>query len=192
MGRVLITPPAELPVTLAEAKLAATAEGTAHDSAFSDIWIPAAVSQAQSRTGRVFITQTWKLTLEAFPCGAIPLPYPPLQSVSSIKYLDLDGVQQTLDTSEYQVINDELIGFVRPAYGKSWPSTRHYPGAIEIQFVAGYGLAVDVPRDIKNWILMAVATWYRQREGVVVGNIVNALPRDFCVALLDNHVIPRM
>lgn len=192
MGRVLVTPPAVLPVTLAEAKLAAAAEGTANDTAFNDIWIPAAVNQAQSQTGRVFITQTWRLTQEYFPCGAIPLPYPPLQSVSSIKYLDQDGVQQTLDTSEYQVVNDELIGFVRPAFGKSWPSTRNFPGAIEIEFVAGYGAADDVPRDIKNWILMATATWYRQREGVVVGNIVNTLPRDFCAALLDNYVIPRM
>lgn len=190
MGRVLVTAPAELPVSLAEAKLAVTEEGTAWDSAFNDIWIPAATSQAEGRTGRALVTQTWKLTLEAFPCGAVALPYPPLQSVSSIKYLDPDGALQTLADSEYQVVNDELIGFVQPAYGKSWPSTRTYPGAIQIEFIAGFGAAADVPRDIKNWILMAVSTWYRQREGLVTGTIVNDLPRDFFAALLDRHVIP--
>jgi len=192
MGLELITAPEEYPVTLAEAKLAATEDGTGFDSAFENIWIPTATQQAQARTGRAFITQTWKMTREVFPCGAISLPYPSLREVNSIKYLDPDGALQTMDPADYQVVTDELIGFVLPAYGKSWPSTRCYPGAIQIEFEAGYGAAADVPQSIKHWILMAVATWYRQREGLVTGTIVTQLPRDFCEALLDPYIIPRM
>ena len=194
MGLELITAPEEYPVTLEEAKLhcAVDTDITELDTHFSDIWIPAATQQAEQRTGRKLITQTWKVTREAFPASAISLPYPKLQAVNSIKYLDPDGVLQTMDPADYQVVTDELIGFVMPAYGKSWPGTRCYPGAVRIEFVSGFGAATAVPQSIKNWMLMALGTWYSNREGVVTGTIVSDLPRDFFAALLDPYVIPRM
>lgn len=187
MALTLITAPATEPVTRDEAKLASTAEGSAHDDHFDDVWVPAAREQAEHRLGRALITQTWELTLDEFPSVAIILPRPPLQSVTSIKYLDPDGQQQTLDALDYQVVTKSIRGYVQPAYGKQWPAIRRGPGSVQVTYVAGYGSAADVPSSIKQWILMAVATWYQQREGMVVGNVVNALPRDFMSALLDRY-----
>lgn len=192
MGLELLTPPAELPVSVVEAKLAATAESTEYDSAFEDIWIPAAVDQAELRLGgRAIIEQKWRVTLDSFK-QTIRLPKSPLISVESIKYIDTDGILQTLANTEYQVKTDEVEGLVYPAYGKAWPSVRCEPGAIRIEFSAGFGAAADVPASIKNWILMAVATWYRQREGIITGTIVAQLPRDFFAALLDKYTIHRI
>ncbi len=187
MSLTLITPPATEPITVDEAKLAATAEGTAYDAQFSGIWIPSAREQAEHRTGRALITQTWKLTLESFPALAIILPRPPLQSVTHIKYVDVNGNLQTLDAADYQVVTEALKGYVQPAYGKQWPACRPGPGAVQVTFVAGYGAASAVPRSIKVWMQMAVSTWYQQREGIVTGTIVNQLPRDFFAALLDAY-----
>src|SRR5437764_6601159 len=57
----------------------------------------------------VTMTETvYKLTLDQFPCrqwigwgDAIQIPRPPLRSVTSIKYIDGNGVQQTFSPSAY-------------------------------------------------------------------------------------------
>ena len=123
MGLKQITAPAIEPITLADIKTRVNMDEdiTEKDADIELLLIPAARAQAESRTGRAMMTQTLQLTLFCFPYGAISLPKPQLQSVDWIKYLDVDGVQQTLATSDYLVINDELYGYVVPAYGKSWP-----------------------------------------------------------------------
>ena len=55
----------------------------------------------QAMTWRQFVTATWTRTWDRFPSGGaffdeIELPYPPLQSVTTVKYFDSAGTQQTL------------------------------------------------------------------------------------------------
>lgn len=188
----LITAPVELPVTLEEAKLTATEDGSAYDTHFESIWIPAATLEAESRMGgRAIVTQSWRLTLDCFP-RMINISRSPLKSVESIKYIDQEGQLQTINPADYAIQKGQLDGLIYPAYEKCWPLTRNEPGAVRIEFTSGFGAAADVPASIKNWILMAVATWYRQREGIVTGTIVSQLPRDFCAALLDQYTINRI
>jgi uncharacterized phiE125 gp8 family phage protein len=88
--------------------------------------------------GRALITQTWDLFLDRFPSGEIDIPLPPLQSVASLKYFDVDGVSQTWDSANYVVVPGKVWRII-PAYGLCWPSIRHQPNAVGIRFVAGYG-----------------------------------------------------
>lgn len=148
--------------------------------------------QAEQRTGRALVTQAWEYTLDEFPCDSIDLPNPKLQTVESVTYLDTDGVRQTLASTEYQVVTDELVGRILPAYGKSWPSQREQPGSVAINYTCGYGAASAVPQGIKAWMLLAIATLYNQREVVITGTIVGEVPRDFFAALLDPHVVSRV
>lgn len=162
MGLTLITPPADEPVSLADAKAHLRVEDTGDDALITAL-IVAARREAEHRTGRALVTQTWKLTLDAFPDGKIELPRPPLASVSSIAYTDADGAPQTVDAGDYQVVIDELIGYVQPAYGKAWPSARQVPGTIAVTFVAGYGAAAAVPQTVKQWMLLQVGAMYENR-----------------------------
>ncbi|WP_137719346.1 head-tail connector protein [Methylobacillus flagellatus] len=191
MGLSVISAPEQEPITLALAKLEAgvDADITAFDSLFQSYWIPTAREQAEHRTGRALVTQTLRHTRDCFPGCAVRLPRPALQSVEHVKYIDPNGALQTLDPSRYQVVTDELLGWVLPAYGEAWPSVRAQPGAVQIQYVAGYGTPEQVPVSIKHWMLMAVATWFKQHEAVVTGTIVAELPRDFFAALLDPHSV---
>ncbi|MCB4811692.1 hypothetical protein LG204_10235 [Methylovorus menthalis] len=192
MGLKQITAPAVEPITLADIKSRVNMDDdiTEKDADIEQLLIPAARAQAESRTGRAMITQTLQLTLDCFPRAAIRLLKPQLQSVDWIKYLDADGVIQTLATSDYLVVNDELYGYVVPAYGKSWPVARHQVNAISIQYVAGYGSAPEqVPADLRLWMMMAVATWLNNPEALITGITVSELPRDFCQALLDSHIV---
>jgi uncharacterized phiE125 gp8 family phage protein len=107
------------------------------------------------------------MRLDQFPRstrGRIELPMPPLQSVTSVKYIDDTGSEATLAPSDYVVETWHLKGRIRPAYGLVWPTARDEDSAVRIRFVAGYGSAADVPQPIKHAILLLVGAWFRDRE----------------------------
>lgn len=179
----LKTAPAERMVTLDQAKAQLRVPSAFADD---DDYINGLILRAESYVdgrdgilGRAVITQTWTGTLDfAFP-SKIEVPLPPLQSVSSITYLDGDGGEQTLASTEYQVIKNVEPGLIVPAFGKSWPTVRAQRQAVTVEFVAGYGGAAAMPEKIKQMILYLVSHWYIQRVPVNVGNIVNEIPETF-------------
>lgn len=187
MGLTLKTAPGTEPLTLAEAKLPCKVDSTDDDALITAL-IASARQQAEHRTGRALVTQQWELTLECF-AGRILLPRPVLVSVQSVKYLDDNGALQTLASTEYQVVISELVGYIQPAYGKSWPSCRVQPDSVVIAYTAGYGNAAAVPSSIKAWMLMAIGTMYDQRNAVSEGQ-KNEVPRDFFAGLLDPYWVP--
>lgn len=166
-----VTAAAELPVTRAEAKAHLRVDGTDEDSLI-DALIAAATSHLEGRNGvlgRALVTQTWDYRVDGFPgagSGWIELPLPPLQSVTSVKYLDETNTEQTLDAARYVVETGHVHGYVRPAYGLTWPGTLDEANAVRIRFVAGFGAATAVPQPLKHAILLLVGHWFVNREAV--------------------------
>ena len=164
-GLVVVTAPTVEPVTATEAKDWARITVTVEDSLVEGL-ITNARERFEEDTGRVLITQTWDYFLPSFP-EEIEVPLPRLQSVTSVKYIDTDGAQQTLATSEYTVDTRSDPGRIVLAYGKAWPSIREVPNAVEVRFVAGYGPAgSDVPRQIRDALKAMTAALYENREPV--------------------------
>lgn len=177
MALTLVTAPSVEPVTRQEAKDFARITTTADDT-LVDALIVAARRQIEQLTRRVLVTQTWDLTLDAFPDGneQIEVPLPPLQSVTSISYTDTDGVGQTVPVADYVVDTKSEPGRIVPAFSKTWPSTRDIVNAVAVRFVAGFGLAVAVPESLKTAIKLVVATLYEHREMILVGNVPHPVP----------------
>lgn len=191
MGKKIITPPTTEPVELAQVKSHCRVDGNDDDSLLTML-IAVARASAEHRTGRQLITATYDLVLSAFPSGdaAIRVPVPPLQSVTSIAYIDTTGATQTLNASKYVVDTVSAPGRISPAYGESWPATRSDYNAVTIRFIAGYGAnASAVPTPIKQWMLMQIATLYAQREMIAQGQPVNEIGRSLVDGLLDPYVI---
>lgn len=192
MGLTLLTPPGEEPITLADAKLHLRVDHTDEDLLITGL-IATARQAAEARTGRALVTQQWRQTLDAWPVdGVIELSWPPLVSVQSVSYLDTAGVRQTLSAPAYAVTTDTLVGTVAPAYDTDWPDCRVVSGSIRIDHTAGYGNAAAVPQQVKAWMLLAIATWYAQREVVIGSGTLQPaeLPRAFWDGLLDPYRIP--
>jgi uncharacterized phiE125 gp8 family phage protein len=188
MALTLITPAAEEPITTSEAKLSPSLRvATATDDTAIGTLITTARKLAETYTLHALVTQTWELVLDGFPTGGIIVPMPPLQSVSSIKYIDGNGDEQTLDALLYSVDDDSIPGLIVPAYGETWPTTRDEVNAVRVRFVAGFGDADDVPEDIKSWIKIMVGTMYDNPQGIVVGQTVMSIPRTFVDGLLDDY-----
>ena len=175
MGLKLVTVPEEEPIDLDAAKKHLRVEHEDEDLLITSL-ITAARETAEITTGRAFLTQEWELTLDAFPAAGFDLPRPPLQSVTSVKYLDVNGVEQTLATAKYLVDTRSEPGRVTPAYGEIWPSTRNVINAVTVKFKAGYGAVPEVPESLKSAIKLLLSHFYEIREPVNVGNIVTEIP----------------
>lgn len=159
--------PGEEPVSLLEARTAARVSVEEEDTLLGQL-IVSARQWGEAITGRAFVTQSWELKLPRFPDCAIELPKPPLVSVTSVKYLDTAGVEQTwAPTTGYIVTGaaaEMTRGSIEPAYGVCYPSTQAVPDAVRIIYVAGYGAAAAVPQGIKRALLYHIAEAYQNRE----------------------------
>lgn len=176
MSLEVITPPAVEPLTLEEAKNFLRVDITADDALIARLTTAASLFCEQLGE-RAFCTQTLRHSQDAFPtCGsfrqlAIDLPRPKLQSVTSVVYVDADGVSQTLDAADYVVDARREPGQVMPAYGLAWPATRQVPNAVGITYVAGYGLAASVDARAKQAVCLVLGHWYDNRTTVLTGTI---------------------
>ncbi len=105
------------------------------------------------------------------------MPRPPLISVSSIKYLDLDGTETTVATSVYRVDADSEPGRITLDYNQTWPTDkRDVTNSVIIEHTAGYGASTSaVPEDIRHAILMLIGHWYENREALLVGTIAKPI-----------------
>lgn len=157
--------PASEPVTLVEAKLHLKVENTADDDLITSL-IKTARQWCEGYQNRSYITRTITLKTDRFP-NVFRLPRPQLLTVTSIKYIDLNGVQQTLAASVYDLDLYSQPGRVALAYNQSWPSIRGDINSVEVIYTAGYGAtAANVPDNIKAAIKLLVAHLYEHRSAV--------------------------
>jgi len=138
------------------------------DDTIIGIYVATATALCEQILQRKIITQTWKMWLDYWP-GYIKVLFGDLQSVTHVKYTDSDEIQATLSAALYNVDVNSVPGRIILKDGEEWPSdTLSATNPIEIQFVTGYGLAVSVPADIKNALLLTAAHFYENRENYLV------------------------
>ncbi len=177
----LITAPTEEPVSLAEAKLhlrmdaEETSPATTHpDDVLVAALIEAARDWAERFQNRAYITQTWRLSMVAFPTERyIELPRPPLQSLVTLSYWDGTATQVVsfvdpsgtalLETDDYLVDIESQPGRLCLKPGLSWPVIESRANAVQIEYVAGYGAASDVPERVKAAIKLRISEMYENR-----------------------------
>ena len=171
MTLTLITPAAVLPVTLAEAKTHLRVVDAAEDTIITT-YLAAATQAVQDHTGRALTTETWRLSLDAWPDADMVLPRAPLIAVTEIRYWTeaATPIDAVLAASVYQVEapsgSTAPPGRVTLAPNQAWPSAQ--PGradAVRIIFTAGYGAtAASVPAPLRAAVLLLTGDLYENRE----------------------------
>ena len=175
MATTIITQPTEEPVTLKEAKAQVRERSIDYDIEIQNL-ITEGRRYVEQHTGRALCTQTWNLVLDAMPTR-IDMPYPPLQSVSSVSYQDLDNSTQTLATTNYTVDTGSTPGRLNQAYGGTYPATYPDLNAVTIQFVCGYGGREDVPDRFKQAIKLYVQ-WKFDQDMVAKNELHDMILQD--------------
>jgi len=171
-GYKVKTGPVNLPVTLATMKETLRLETDEDDQ---DTLLTNAIKAARGlveQNGCVLITTVFQAFYETFPdVLLLPIAYP-MQSVDSIKYLDVDGVEQTLDSSKYRVDVDHVPCRIEPAYEESWPDIRSVSKTITVEYTAGFGDdTTDVDETYAAAVQSIVVDIYEHPELQVVGTI---------------------
>ena len=156
---VVITPASVEPVTLAEAKAQLRLEPsfTLDDSYIADL-ISAARDRVESYCNRFFTQQTVTVLFdENMPVAEMQIPYPNIQSVDSVQYVQ-DATLTTLPTADYYV--DTLRQKITNI--GNWPTVDNYRMT----------LTTSAPLElsgVKQAILMIVTDLYELRAEHVVG-----------------------
>ncbi len=198
-GLELVTPPVTEPISVAQARywLRLPSAGSSNENEAIERAIRKSRGVLEREWSRQLCTATWRLVLPGFPCGIemgwqmagmapIRIPIGPVQSVSSIEYVDGAGNTQTWDSAKYQVDVSRDPATIRPVYGQTYPILRpQVDRAVLVMFVAGYGAAADVPAELQDALFLATA-WTFEHRGEEIETAGQAIP-EACNRLFRAH-----
>jgi uncharacterized phiE125 gp8 family phage protein len=165
-------------ITLAEAKAHLRILSDVHpDDNYISTLITAAREWCEEYTGIAIGTQTLEIALDAFPTAIRLVPM--VQSVTSVKYIDVSGIEQIVTATDYIVDNYSSPAWIVPVANKIWPSITNTANAVKIRFIAGFDVAAPCPKPIIAAMQLLIGNFYENRQEDVLGNTrisFNSLP----------------
>lgn len=183
---IVTAEPAVEPVSIEEARAHLNiAEGDDTFDTELNIYIKAARGHVENHCGIKLINQTVSLKASSW-CDLERLPVAPVTAIASVKYLDTDGAEQTLDSAVYETnLEAPLQPEVRLKVNQTWPAIRCVRDAIRLVGTAGYGAAAAaVPEPIRQALLLMIGDWFRNREDSTAERLTE-LPRGAAALLAD-------
>ena len=163
-GIIYNTMPVDYPVTRTEALLFLKQNSGTPDDSLVDDLIAMATQEVELITEHQLQEATSIQYFDGF-CkrgGLLKLKRPPVSSITSVKYLDVNGVEQTISSSNYRLINkNEASAFVQFNSTYILPIVdRNVLDTVYVEFVSGYETWNDskpgVPVPIKKAILISL------------------------------------
>lgn len=177
---VVTVPPAAEPLLLADAKAHLRVDHS-DDDALINANIATSRGHVESRTGTRLVTQTVSLKTDDWSDLA-SLPIAPVQSITSVAYVDTAGAPQTLSTDVYEARLFGLEPSISLKFGQSWPSMQDRT-LLTVVAVVGYAAA---PPETIHAMKLILGDLYAHRETVAEAGM--SLPLAASVdALLANH-----
>ncbi len=183
------------PISVADAKKWLLIDYDDQDAIIESI-IKAARLKIEKRCGIAIALKQYEMKTAAFD-GNIELSHPPIVSVDSIKFLDEDGIENTLDDASYELMHDDYAPYVFPT--NAWPTgVAHRPDGVRRTFTSGIDIedspVDDIPEDLKQAIRLVIGEMYENRQdemmlptrqelGVLSNGVMN---------LISPYIVPRL
>lgn len=161
MSSILLIAPAIEPVTLDEARAFLRVEHHDDDDLIAAL-IAGARIQVETQTGRALMTQSWRISADAWPPdGRLSVRPAPLQTLSAVRVYDEDGTARMVDGQAFVL---DLAGSALAFAPWALPVPGRRAAGIEFDVVCGYGTAAtDVPEPLRQTIRLLAAHWYENR-----------------------------
>jgi len=175
---VLVTAPAEEPVSLDELKDHLAETDSSFDKTITELGVAARV-YVEDTLWRALRPQTWDQYFDRFAAKMF-LRRPPLatsNAITHVKYTNTAGTVVTVGSTVYETGDEDGVPLIRPQYSQTWPSgARGHPDDVVVRTIVGYGstagAAIDVPGPLRHAIKLLVGDMYAHRETEVTGTIV--------------------
>ncbi|MGI8706201.1 MAG: head-tail connector protein [Sphingomicrobium sp.] len=155
--------PAAEPVSLAQAKLQCRIIGTDEDDTL-DLYTASARAHAEAYCGAAFAERVLVAHCDSF-ADLARMPVAPVNSVTSIEYVDQYDDTQTLPVSVYELRADNLDPAIVLKPGQTWPAIR--PGS-RVTLTASVGAAP--PDEVLHAMLLFIADSFDRREHAKAGD----------------------
>lgn len=170
MTTILLSGPAVEPLSLSEAKSHLRVDHDDEDTLIQSL-VTSARLHVETLTGRVLITQSWRLVLDSWPRrNILSIPVGPVQAVDEVRVYEDEDIVLTIEAANYLVETAGVPARLAMRGHKSWPGPGRPLGGIEIDFTAGFGDGPeDVPASLRQAIRQLVGHWYAHREPVGFG-----------------------
>jgi uncharacterized phiE125 gp8 family phage protein len=128
-------------------------------------YLDGAIEEVEARGSVALVTQKRRLYigtewLQNVTDVAFDLVFQPVQSIESVKYLDIDYNEVTLTANiDYRRVGNTVYFLKQPALGSG-------PGTLWIDFIAGFGNThLSVPAVWKNLVCQLTMRRFERREG---------------------------
>ena len=183
---VITAQPTAQPVTLDQARAHVRADTS--DDTMTALYLASAIDLVQAWTGLGLCPQTVQISRPRLDTR-MALAIGPVQEITGITYLDVNGAQQTLNPASYVATGlGTMQAGLQLAQGQSWPMLYQHPACITLTANIGYPSAI--PPAIVQAILLLVGDFYANREDTIAERGVNpaTLPNGV-TALLANYRI---
>lgn len=143
--------------TYYKAHLRISSDVTADDTYLANV-AKACRQLAENIYNGAFYTQTWQAFFDTW--DELEIWKQPVQSISSVAYYaDTGTTLTTVSSTFYDVDLTCFPARIQPKEGNSWPSTVSRPGAIVVEFVAGW-TDTTIPEIAKIGIVQLMRTIY--------------------------------
>lgn len=156
--------PASEPITLAQARLQVRIidpSDTDHDEALN-LYIKAARAYVEAYCGQAFAARDMVANADGF-IDMARLPFAPVNSITSIEYVDTAGAAQTLASSVYELRADADAVVLK--YGQAWP-----PIQLGSRITLTASVGAVPPDDVAHAMLLFVADSFAGREPAKAGD----------------------
>lgn len=166
MNLTLLSGPVAEPVSLEETKAWLRLDSSEEDQLLSALIVSARLT-LEAFTRRFFVTQCWRMSLDAWPPATlrgkcIVLPLAPMRSIAAIRIYDASDVAETLAVGAYRAPAASERG--RIVFRDPPEQPGRVAGGVEIDVLVGYGDAPsDTPEPLRRAILALVAHWHENR-----------------------------
>lgn len=152
-------------VTLALAKQNSNIEHS-DTEAYLQLLLDAAVEDAENYTGTSLLQRNVIISFTDW-ATIYELPLAPIQSITSVKYLDADGAEQTVDTSGYTFYTKDGQHRLQIELDTFPVLDEDAPFPVTVTCVAGFATA-DMPAFVKSAVMMRFSHKELYREDMAI------------------------
>ena len=142
------------------------------DDSLVEALITVARESVENFTELTVAVNDFQLKLDVFPVDSINLGTWPVNSITSVTYVDGNGASQTINSADYVLDTFSKPAKIDLAYGKTWPQVRNQPNAVTVTFEAGFTgdtspVQNEMPKALKQAMLLTITDLYENRGAIM-------------------------